>query len=242
MRTLSATRNATPANFIAKAYYRAFALGALRPHAKTLLPYFNRPNGRFVEVGARDGLKESLTPYLEKALGWKGLLIEPWPHLFHKCRKRRKASVSLNVAAVDRWLHDSFIEIVGLPPAASIRRKLRQEAEERMVGRPIEPPAPKKRKARPISYVTTNSLDHILARANFDQTFDLLILNLVGYETNALEGMDFERYKPTFVMVRSKDRSGVLPTLPPYYERVASSRHDLESDMHLFRFADFGEN
>lgn len=240
--TVAITQPVPQANFMVKAYHRAFSLGALRPHTKTLLPYFNRPGGRFVEIGARDGMKESLTPYLEKALGWKGLLIEPWPHLFHRCRKKRKNSVCLNVAATETQLRDSYIELVGLPPAASIRKKLLQEAKERIEGRPIEPPVPAGARKKQVSYVSTNCLEGILSRANFDQHFDLMILNLLGYESHALEGMDFDTFKPTFVLIRAESDNLSLPHLPHYYQRITASRHDASSSLHLFRYADFGEN
>lgn len=217
-------------------------MGALRPHAKTLLPYFDSPGGRFVEVGARDGRKESLTPYLEKALGWKGLLIEPWPHLFLRCRKNRKASVALNVAASERLLRDSYIEVVGKPPVASIRQTLMQEARERVEGKPVEPPLPGRPKRKPVHYVSTNSVAGILERANFEPHFELMIFNLPGYEDRALDGMDFERYKPTFLLIRAESDNTRLPSLPPYYQRITASPHDETSSLHLFRYSDFGAN
>ena len=239
---MSTAQNTQKKNFLARAYHRAFSLGALRPHATVILPFLDKPGGTFVEIGARDGLKKSLTPYLEKALGWQGLLVEPWPHLFHKCRKNRRRSVALNVAAVENDLKDSCIDLVGLPPDASIRRRLLQEAAERQSGKPLKPPVPGAAAPKRIHYVSTNSLGGILDRANFESSFDLIALNLLGYESKALEGMDFQKYKPTFVMIRAANDTRDLPNLPTYYERVASSPHDERSTLHLFRFADFGAN
>ncbi|MDQ8202666.1 FkbM family methyltransferase [Pelagicoccus sp. SDUM812003] len=235
-------RNIPQKSFFTRAYHRAFTMGALRPHAKSLLPYLNRPGGRFVEIGARDGVKESLTPFLEKALGWKGILIEPWPHLFHRCRKRRKSSLCLNVAATEPQLRDSYIELVGLPPAASVRRKLMQEARDRAEGKPIQPLKPGAKPPKRVSYVSTNSLAGILGRANFEEHFDLMVFNLPGYEAHALEGMDFDAYKPTFLLIRTVGADVKLPHLPPYYQRITESKHDQQSAFHLFRYSDFGEN
>lgn len=228
---------------LARAYHRTFNIGALRPHVNTILPYFDSPGGKFVEVGARDGIKGSMTPYLEKALGWKGLLIEPWPHLFLRCRKNRKSSVTLNVAATERLLRDSYIEITGRPPEASVRKKLRQEAKERLEGKPVEPPIPAKAKPKKILYVSTNSIAGILERANFESNFELMVFNLTGYENRALDGMDFDRYKPTFLLIRSHSTHNVnLPGLPPFYQKICSSKHDGRSNLHLFRYSDFGVN
>lgn len=218
-----------------------FSLGAMRPHVSKILPFLHRAGGKFVEIGARDGGKESFTLYLERALGWEGLLIEPWPHLFHKCRKKRNHSTALNVAAVDQWLNDSYIEVVGMPPDVSIRAELRREAKERITGKPIKPPErnPKRRK---ISYVTTNSLENILQKAEFERDFELLLLNLDGYENNALEGMNFDIYKPTFIAVCSRIASSASLILPNYYEKIATSRHNAKSRLSLYRYTDYSAN
>ncbi|MBD5781884.1 hypothetical protein IEN85_20455 [Pelagicoccus sp. NFK12] len=240
--TVATQQQTQKKGFLARAYHKAFTLGALRPHAHSILPHLDSPGGKFVEVGARDGLKGSLTPYLEKALGWKGLLIEPWPHLFQRCRKNRKSSVTLNVAASESLLRDSYIEIVGKPPATSVRRKLIEEAQARIQGRPIEPPIPGQAKPKRVQYVSTNSIAGILDRANFDKEFELIIFNLTGYEDRALDGMDFDRYKPTFLLVRTQSTNVNLPGLPHYYQKICSSKHDARSHLHLFRYSDFGVN
>jgi len=220
-----------------------FSLGALSSpsHKAQILPFFDRPKGRFVEFGAKDGGKDSFTLYLEKVLGWKGLLIEPWPHLYHKCRKNRKGSRVLNVAVVDHWLQDSFIEVHGKPPSASIRRAIRQESQERLSGKPAHPPFGQKKRKR-VSYVTTDIARNILKRADFGPDFELLVLNLQGYEDNALEGLDFDIYRPTFILAKVGTNTRRLANLPQSYELVASSKHDERSMLRLFRFSGFGEN
>ena len=220
-----------------------FSLGALSSpsHKAQILPFFDRPNGTFVEFGAKDGGKDSFTLYLERALGWKGLLIEPWPHLFHKCRKTRKGSRVLNVAVVDRWLQDSFIEVYGRPPYASIKRTIRKESQERLSGKPVKPPFGQK-KCKRVSYVTTDIARNILERADFDPDFELLVLNLQGYEDNALEGHDFDIYRPTFILAKVGTNKRRLANMPQSYELVASSKHDERSMLRLFRFSGFGEN
>ncbi len=223
--------------------HRLFSLGAFRSpsHRAQILPFFDRPNGKFVEIGARDGVKNSFTLYLEKALGWRGLLIEPWPHLFHKCRKTRKDSQVLNVAVVDQWLKDSFIEIRGTPPKASIKRAIRKESTERLAGKPLEAPLKRPKQER-VSYVTTDVAQNILKRAEFESEFDLLVLNLQGYENNALEGFDFNVYRPAFILAKVGNNTRSLSNMPMSYELVASSKHDERSILRLFRNSKFGEN
>lgn len=224
-------------------FHKLFSLGAFRSssHKSQILPFFKQFGGKFVEIGAHDGIKDSFTLYLEKALGWEGVLIEPWPHLFHKCRKARKHSLVLNVAVTDHCLEDSYIEVRGSPPQASIQRALRKEASERLVGKPIEAPFIRPKQER-VSYVNTDIVRNILKRADFDHEFELLVLNLQGYENYALEGLDFERYRPNFILAKVGNRLPDLSNLPPAYELVASSRHDERSMLRLYRHSEFGAN
>ena len=220
-----------------------FSLGALNSpsHKAQILPFFDRPDGRFVEFGAKDGGKDSFTLYLEKVRGWKGLLIEPWPHLFHKCRKTRKGSRVLNVAVVDHWLKDSFIEVHGKPPSASIKRAIRQESQERLSGKPVQPLFGQKKRKR-VSYITSDIARNILERADFGPDFELLVLNLQGYEGNALEGLDFDICRPNFILAKVGTNTHRPANLPQPYELVASSKHDERSILRLFRFSRFGKN
>ena len=54
----------------------------------------DRPPGFFVEAGAFDGYVQSNTYYLERARGWRGLLVEPVPTLARAARRERPASTS----------------------------------------------------------------------------------------------------------------------------------------------------
>lgn len=224
-------------------FHKLFSIGAFRSssHQSQILPFFNRFGGKFVEIGARDGGKDSFTLYLEKALGWQGMLIEPWPHLFHKCRKSRRKSLVLNVAVVDHWLEDSYIEIRGAPSKTSIQRVLRKEASERLTGKPVEAPF-KRPKQEKVAYVTTDVANNILNRAEFDHDFELLVLNLQGYENHVLEGLDFDYYRPTYILMKVGVRMPKLTNLPSSYELVASSKHDERSMLRLFRRSEFGAN
>jgi len=57
-----------------------------------LAKYLNFRNGFFVEAGACDGLFQSNTYYLEKALGWDGILIEPILRQYQQCWKNRNVN------------------------------------------------------------------------------------------------------------------------------------------------------
>lgn len=48
--------------------------------------------GIFVDIGAHDGVSLSNTYFFEKALGWKGICIEPIPEVFAELKKNRNAA------------------------------------------------------------------------------------------------------------------------------------------------------
>ena len=75
-----------------------------------------RRGGTFVEAGANDGIRQSNTYYLEKVLGWKGVLVEPMPELASLCSQRRPGSIVVNAALVrEDYPHESVrLERAGL--------------------------------------------------------------------------------------------------------------------------------
>ena len=58
---------------------------ALHELDRALARILRKRRGVFVEAGANDGIAQSNTYYLERYLGWRGLLIEPIPELFRRC-------------------------------------------------------------------------------------------------------------------------------------------------------------
>ncbi|KAK8379285.1 hypothetical protein O3P69_019272 [Scylla paramamosain] len=55
-------------------------------------------NGVYLEAGAVDGEYLSNTLYLEKHLGWSGVLVEPLPATYDALRRKHRKSYTLNAA------------------------------------------------------------------------------------------------------------------------------------------------
>ena len=83
-------------------------------------------------------------------------------------------------------------------------------------------------KRKRVSYVTTDIARNILDRADFDPDFELLVLNLQGYEDNALEGLDFDIYRPTFILAKVGTNTRRLANMPRSYS--LSLRQNMMSD------------
>jgi len=59
-------------------------------------------DGRFIELGAIDGLKNSNSLFFEKNLKWRGLLIEPNPIVYENLRSNRPLSTAINCAICEK--------------------------------------------------------------------------------------------------------------------------------------------
>jgi FkbM family methyltransferase len=76
-----------------------------------LYEYFkSKKNGFFIEIGAFDGVKLSNTYFFE-CIGWTGLLVEPQPVQFAKCKKNRPNSLCIN-AGVGMGTNDLELNVV----------------------------------------------------------------------------------------------------------------------------------
>lgn len=49
----------------------------------------NARAGAFLDIGAYDGVLFSNTCFFERDLGWRGICVEPTPHIFAQLRKNR---------------------------------------------------------------------------------------------------------------------------------------------------------
>lgn len=59
--------------------------------------------GIFLESGALDGRQNSNCLFFEESLGWKGVNVEPVPHLFSRLQRHRPKALNLPFALSDRY-------------------------------------------------------------------------------------------------------------------------------------------
>lgn len=75
--------------------------------------------------------------------------------------------------------------------------------------------------------VPSATLSGLLDKYGMSQVH-LLSLDLEGYERKALEGLDFSRHRPHFILVEARYRKEIEQYLAPYYElKDELSHHDL---------------
>ncbi len=169
--------------------------------------------GFFIEAGANDGYSESNTYGLQKK-GWNGILIEPIPTLYAQCVKERSGAHLFNCALVSSedtrdvvTMHYgnlmSFIEGALSPHEAE--KHLAKAAHFFGDSYTVAVPA----------RTLTSILDEI-----HPPSIDFLSLDIEGYEAEALKGLDFSKYRPTYMLIEHRDvarRIAVEQTINPYY-------------------------
>ncbi len=60
------------------------------------------------------------------------------------------------------------------------------------------------------------------------QRIDLLSLDVEGFELDVLKGIDFDKYKPCFMLIEARFRDEIDSFLKPLYEPITElSYHDV---------------
>ena len=142
-----------------------------------------KTNGFFIELGANDGLFQSNTAFFEKNRNWKGILIEPSKKAFELCKKNRTNSLCLNFACVSKDYKKEYIlgDFKDMHPMSSINGS--------------------RLKRNNIVNVPAITLDKILDKHLKNNQIDFLSLDVEGYELNVLKGLDFDKYRPKYLLI-----------------------------------------
>ncbi len=149
----------------------------------------HKRNGFFVEAGANDGINQSNTYYLEKLLGWKGLLVEPLPELADKCRRTRKGSHIENAALVRQNYPHSTVKLrrANLMSMVDDGTICKTEIEHHLKHAELL----QQRNSNEIVTVPARSLSSILSEHHLER-IDFFSLDVEGYEHEVLSGIDFD--------------------------------------------------
>ena len=77
-----------------------------------LMKYLKKKNGKYLEIGAFDGLVGSVSLRLERSLNWNGVLIEPLKDKYIKLKNfRGKNNICIRSICTDQ-LDPKYLEFV----------------------------------------------------------------------------------------------------------------------------------
>lgn len=161
-----------------------------------------RRGGYFVEFGAWDGAHHSNTLYLERELGWTGVLAEPM-RLAHTRLAERKAGIDKRCVWIESGKRLLFNECD--PPVHSTIDAYSDgdmHAESRRGGTRYE--------------VETVSLNDLLSEWQAPRRIDYLSVDTEGSELDILRAFDFEAWEVGLVSVEhnyTARREGLLELL-----------------------------
>ncbi len=197
-----------------------------------------KANGYFVELGANDGIRQSNTFKLQKHFGWTGLLIEPSPKRFTECVANRAFGNRPNVrcaACVPFNFQDRFVEIIDadlMSVAKGLTITDQQALEHADRGLCFLGDTTLCHTYGALARTLTSLLDEVKA----PMAFDLLSLDVEGNELAVLQGLDFQRYKPKWILVETRDLEIVEYLAESGYQVHSTlSSNDAYSDILLSR-------
>ncbi len=181
--------------------------------------------GWFVEAGANDGFLQSNTYHLARFQRWRGVLIEPVPHLAEQCRKRRPESKVYECAlgAPERSGSTVKLRFAGLMTNVcgalgdEVTETRRAQAGLAVQGLPVEPR---------VVEVPLRTLTEVLIASGTPSKFDLLSLDVEGHEVEVLKGFDLDRHQARLICIEAR-----RTRLDEVRERL-SGRYEMKEVLH----------
>lgn len=182
---------------------------------RKLEKYFDYRNGFFVEAGANDGYLQSNTYYLEKMRGWRGLLVEPVPELYARCCRERRNSVVVNAALVPAGYPGKEI-VLHYFNTMTYTEGAFPTREEELAHRQAASSTQIRKRTYSVS-IPARTLTSLFEEYRVPETFDLFSLDVEGFEVQALGGLDFMRFRPSYLLVEGNDIEGIRRCVAPMY-------------------------
>lgn len=161
---------------------------------------------RFVQVGSNDAGYGDPLRYHIRNNGWRGLMIEPLPHVFRRLQQRYgdTPGLILENVAIDRqpgtrpFYHLRPSDEPGLPVWYDMLGSFLKDnvlAHQRFLG-----DIPERIVETPVRCLT---FDQVCEKHGIE-TFDVLHIDAEGYDAEILHGVDLARYRPALVLYESK--------------------------------------
>ncbi len=141
--------------------------------------------GVFVDVGANDYRRFSNTYYLETALGWSGVAIEPQVKFADDYKRYRPRTIFVPLFVSDVSNQQTTLYVTGNDLVASSSPEFTG-----VYGAVTPTPA------------TTTTLDDVLDRLRIDR-IDFLSIDIELAEPQALAGFSIDRFRPRLVAIEA---------------------------------------
>jgi FkbM family methyltransferase len=185
-----------------------------------------KTDGFFIEFGAYDGEYVSNTSGLAD-LGWSGIYIEPIQEYFQKCVDRHKdnKSIVLNFAISDQ--DTGTVKISKGGPMSSISEKAIERFNEMEWAKGYH--------QGEFEEVELKSLNSILEENKAPINFDVLSIDVEGYEWSSIKTFDFKKWSPKIVIIELHDSN---PNYDFEWEDAAKINDVMEKESYRIVYKD----
>lgn len=153
-------------------------------------------NGTFVEVGAYDGERWSNTSGLADA-GWRGLYIEPVKDYYANCLKRHRKNKNVSVLNIAIGEEEGKLEIFKGESLSTFSKEHVNAYSKMDWTKHID------LSQKEICSVKT--LDSVLSNNSIKRGFEVLVVDVEGYEHQVLNSFDINIWKPKFIIIELID-------------------------------------
>ena len=183
---------------------------------RKLEKYLTHRQGFFIEAGANNGFCQSNTYYLEHLRDWRGILIEGIPELYEQCVLERSRSQVFNCALVESEFTGSHVTMKYANLMSIVEGALKtKEADREHINK-----ARKIQRLDPYEIeVPARTLTSILDECRVKE-IDLLSLDVEGFELNVLKGLDFNKYKPNYMLIEARFKEEIDEYISDLYIEV----------------------
>jgi FkbM family methyltransferase len=172
---------------------------------RQLEKYVNYDDGYFVELGANDGVTQSNSLFFEKYRNWRGLLIEPTPHKFIRCRENRSLRTRIYCAACVSFSNDQEFVRIAYSNLMSTSLNLQSDIMDPMsharLGSQFLPASETVFEFGAIA----RTLNSILVDAKAPSMIDFLSLDVEGAELEVLQGVNHSQFRFKYILVECRD-------------------------------------
>ena len=184
---------------------------------RKLEKYLPHRDGFFIEVGANNGFSQSNTYYFEQLRGWTGILIEGIPELYEQCVLERPKSKVFNCALVANDCTEPYITMKYANLMSIVEGAFKSKsADENHIkkGQEVQPNL-----ATYEIQVPTKTLTSILDECKVEK-IDLFSLDVEGFELNVLKGLDFNKYRPKYMLIEARFKEEIEEYISDLYVQV----------------------
>lgn len=180
----------------------------------------NQREGFYIDVGAMDPVFDSVTKTFYDR-GWCGINIEPNEWFCDKLRAQRPRDLNLNVAVGQREDNRPFYIFEKYGNSTFEESHCDRFAED---GHKVD-----------VKTVKITTLEAICKRY-VTRPIDFLKIDCEGWEKMALEGADWERFRPTIVIVEATEPGTTIPSWAEWQPILEDARYRMAYFDGLNRF------